>query len=419
MKAYILTVTDESNVRRSVALPENGTFKRFHDTLKTIVTANITLEEEHIFCFEFEDLVVTNDTELVDAAKRKSHTGKPVKSPVRLKFDDALQTQKTATYTYDNATFHIELTEIVEDYYFGFPTLLQGAQKAQVNEALKSVKYGKTEWDHINHDNYTIVADRYRGPEAGDAVAEPQNAQQATTTTSATQQVALHEALYYVKAAVQLYGIISVRDFLRLYETHHAHAKLSVGELQALLLDANNVVALKAHNVEVYNDVFVHTTLDQAENRHAFVRRTLKKPFYIPAYSEFMNYADEAYVEATPYQQKLAQMLAADFYNGQVEAAADEVMALVRRLQGVDSDINTFVNEFLTKHMPAEKERLNDYVQAISDVAKTTRLWENRGYTLTELQAKIAPQKAVQQKVGRNDDCPCGSGKKYKKCCGK
>lgn len=23
------------------------------------------------------------------------------------------------------------------------------------------------------------------------------------------------------------------------------------------------------------------------------------------------------------------------------------------------------------------------------------------------------------EKVGRNDLCPCGSGKKYKKCCGK
>ena len=23
------------------------------------------------------------------------------------------------------------------------------------------------------------------------------------------------------------------------------------------------------------------------------------------------------------------------------------------------------------------------------------------------------------KKIGRNDDCPCGSGKKYKKCCGK
>lgn len=26
---------------------------------------------------------------------------------------------------------------------------------------------------------------------------------------------------------------------------------------------------------------------------------------------------------------------------------------------------------------------------------------------------------AVSNKIGRNDPCPCGSGKKYKKCCGK
>ena len=25
----------------------------------------------------------------------------------------------------------------------------------------------------------------------------------------------------------------------------------------------------------------------------------------------------------------------------------------------------------------------------------------------------------VEKTVGRNDPCPCGSGKKYKKCCGK
>ena len=29
-----------------------------------------------------------------------------------------------------------------------------------------------------------------------------------------------------------------------------------------------------------------------------------------------------------------------------------------------------------------------------------------------------APQKRQQAKVGRNDPCPCGSGKKYKKCHG-
>ncbi|HEY8461009.1 MAG TPA: SEC-C metal-binding domain-containing protein [Blastocatellia bacterium] len=25
---------------------------------------------------------------------------------------------------------------------------------------------------------------------------------------------------------------------------------------------------------------------------------------------------------------------------------------------------------------------------------------------------------AAPKKIGRNDPCPCGSGKKYKKCCG-
>ena len=29
------------------------------------------------------------------------------------------------------------------------------------------------------------------------------------------------------------------------------------------------------------------------------------------------------------------------------------------------------------------------------------------------------PYRRVEPKVGRNDPCPCGSGKKYKKCCGR
>ena len=31
----------------------------------------------------------------------------------------------------------------------------------------------------------------------------------------------------------------------------------------------------------------------------------------------------------------------------------------------------------------------------------------------------VKPKPAVSSKVGRNEPCPCGSGKKYKKCCGK
>ncbi|HQG30806.1 MAG TPA: YchJ family protein [Deltaproteobacteria bacterium] len=37
-------------------------------------------------------------------------------------------------------------------------------------------------------------------------------------------------------------------------------------------------------------------------------------------------------------------------------------------------------------------------------------------------QGKIVPQKQVvraEEKIGRNEPCPCGSGMKYKKCCGR
>ena len=39
---------------------------------------------------------------------------------------------------------------------------------------------------------------------------------------------------------------------------------------------------------------------------------------------------------------------------------------------------------------------------------------------ITELEILLNPPKQViaEKKIGRNEPCPCGSGKKYKKCCG-
>ena len=35
----------------------------------------------------------------------------------------------------------------------------------------------------------------------------------------------------------------------------------------------------------------------------------------------------------------------------------------------------------------------------------------------TEADQKIEPIRNLEPRVGRNDPCPCGSGKKYKQCC--
>jgi preprotein translocase subunit SecA len=36
-----------------------------------------------------------------------------------------------------------------------------------------------------------------------------------------------------------------------------------------------------------------------------------------------------------------------------------------------------------------------------------------------EPEERLEPIRRDDGKVGRNDPCPCGSGKKYKKCCGR
>jgi len=32
---------------------------------------------------------------------------------------------------------------------------------------------------------------------------------------------------------------------------------------------------------------------------------------------------------------------------------------------------------------------------------------------------RVGEQQHKKKKIGRNEPCPCGSGKKYKRCCGK
>jgi Predicted metal-binding protein related to the C-terminal domain of SecA len=55
-----------------------------------------------------------------------------------------------------------------------------------------------------------------------------------------------------------------------------------------------------------------------------------------------------------------------------------------------------------------EKE---DFEYTFSNIIKTVK----EPYSFLEKVAKKVPIKVV--KIGRNDPCPCGSGKKYKKCC--
>ena len=55
----------------------------------------------------------------------------------------------------------------------------------------------------------------------------------------------------------------------------------------------------------------------------------------------------------------------------------------------------------------------------IMELNNTTPLWALKGHRPNDLfRAELKQIERKSNKIGRNDPCPCGSGKKYKKCCG-
>lgn len=72
-------------------------------------------------------------------------------------------------------------------------------------------------------------------------------------------------------------------------------------------------------------------------------------------------------------------------------------------------------NELAQVENPAQREELASHIQA--SVASIYRFWLPHRQAIYELQQARTVTRE-HPKVGRNDPCPCGSGKKFKKCCG-
>lgn len=81
------------------------------------------------------------------------------------------------------------------------------------------------------------------------------------------------------------------------------------------------------------------------------------------------------------------------------------------------------VNAVLAKNYTLE-ELLKKYKKRYLDykiISSTTVLYRSNAFSSTLgiiEEEENKPQIDLTQKIGRNDPCPCGSGKKYKKCCG-
>lgn len=189
-------------------MPAGASYKRLHDLIQNVTNfqSGYPFESYHQYKFDLvkESILVIEDAEAYEGQSKHK-----TRKPSGLKIDAYLEEYREVRYSYDfgdDWRFLIKLEEIVEDYYFGFPTLLDGAEIAppedvggltgyynflriykdpshskydevknwldsriyfdfdveHINGLLKGISYKKTQWDKIKHKNYIIIEDKYR-----------------------------------------------------------------------------------------------------------------------------------------------------------------------------------------------------------------------------------------------------------------
>ena len=171
--------------------------------------------------------------------------------------------------------------------------------------------------------------------------------------------------------------------------------------------------------------------------------------WYIPEREQFLKYADNCYTEETPQRLALANFLrnTQRKLNCPPEEIAEELQDLFR----MDFSMQDILEDAQRLGVRFENQRdLRMFIKLCIDMSYHSRRYAHCGHTQAELglvkesinevmnevfydenycdqlmelgnllRSQFAKKKTVTGKPAKNASCPCGSGRKYKNCCGK
>ncbi len=284
----------------------------------------------------------------------------------------------------------------------------------------------------------------------------------------------------YFSAMTHLYGIITLKKAKEIFfeqnpnlvtdEEFIAFAEIARHENEDYYIMSEDELFTDRECGDILDRVIFDRILADDLKDYISLREAQgSKPYYIPAKKEFVKYADPMYCADTPEKLKLVDFLTDRLHLD--EQLTNSIIVLVK-----EADISNIYKElndtFEFFNIEITKKQLEELIPIYHDFLNNSRTTYNRGFTPNEMSAKcprndiastelklgkniqseiknnnisadelrrqiietdmpdhmrfkmlkelseIAPI-AKEQKVGRNELCPCGSGKKYKKCCGR
>lgn len=230
--------------------------------------------------------------------------------------------------------------------------------------------------------------------------------------------------LQYLLAATHLYGTISLEQIVDIYNEQNEHA-MTIDEFENIA----NFFLQRTQTYDWYNDQLISSYFeeDNMDEYEALLKLMNGKPRYVPSKENLLKYADVMYYEITPSFKQLHSYLIEELHINVM--LAEEIIDDVQFACSMEEPLQEIVFEIERRDVIfKDKKQLQKVTALVIELYNDTRLWSNVGYTPAEVAS--FPQELEQKnltllsssgtnKIGRNDPCLCGSGLKYKKCCGK
>ncbi len=224
------------------------------------------------------------------------------------------------------------------------------------------------------------------------------------------------ELALFFNAAAALYGVIKLELLYDIYLDYHVNSTIVIPF--DLFKNSCNLLQLKTTYFFVDDELFMIDYFVNVENQQDYLFSIIngEAPYYKPEYKEFLNYADAMYYERNQWFIDMENFLINN-YSLDKTLAEDitcdiQLYNEIGSLDDVFNELGRFEIEF------KDKQQINDFMDIYTELVNHTRTWLNHGnYPVDILNVPKNVPTSKKVKVGRNDPCPCGSGKKYKKCC--
>lgn len=216
-------------------------------------------------------------------------------------------------------------------------------------------------------------------------------------------------------AGINLYGIYEISFFIELFNNLFNDVDpLDYDELSKYL----KLCEKSGSEIGNYENYIASNSLFIVESDFEGLRKVTEgKDYYIPTKDELMRYLDSDYFEKTKQYTEFEEVIYKKLKDEERAEEIAEIIGFNSKFKDVTIEYMSFEFKVLGIEFTDKKEE-KEFLEAYVNLYNNTRVWQERGFTLNEIGKPLSIMPVKKEvAVGRNEPCPCGSGKKYKKCC--